>query len=173
MRATPCSRTSTCVTRPRRWCARPRQLTLTLTPTPTPTLTLRNPDPNPNPNPNQVRAAEAAGNERGRRYLVGNQRMRTADFYALVAQLSGQPRPARETPIYAWTHHAMHHAMHHALQCTTRQSPGARDPSVAGARLWPSLLGRRLTRHRRAAHRTCRPRAHRHVRHAALRLPPE
>lgn len=45
-----------------------------------------------------VRAAERDGNERGGRYLVGNQRLRTGEYYDLLAQLSGQPRPAREVP---------------------------------------------------------------------------
>ena len=48
----------------------------------------------------QVRAAEKRGNERGERYLIGNQRLRTADYYALIAELSGQPPPRYEVP--AW-----------------------------------------------------------------------
>ena len=34
----------------------------------------------------------------GGRYLIGNQRLRTSEFYNLVASLSGQPRPTREVP---------------------------------------------------------------------------
>ena len=45
-----------------------------------------------------VRAAERGGNERGGRYLVGDQRLRTGEYYDLLARLSGQPRPAREVP---------------------------------------------------------------------------
>ena len=45
-----------------------------------------------------VRAAEKDGNERGERYLVGNQRLSTGEYYDLIASLSGQPRPRWEVP---------------------------------------------------------------------------
>ena len=46
-----------------------------------------------------VRAAEKSGNS-GERYFVGDQRLTTRDFYSMIAELSGQPPPAREIP--AW-----------------------------------------------------------------------
>ena len=45
-----------------------------------------------------VRAAEKEGNERGEKYLVGNQRLTTSQYYDLIAELSGQPRPRWEVP---------------------------------------------------------------------------
>ena len=45
-----------------------------------------------------VRAAEKGGNERGERYLIGNQRLSTGAYYALIAELSGQPPPRAEVP---------------------------------------------------------------------------
>merc|ERR1719408_570518 len=47
-----------------------------------------------------VLAAERSGNERGGRYLVGNQRLKTREFYDTIAAISGQPKPAYEVP--AW-----------------------------------------------------------------------
>ena len=45
-----------------------------------------------------VRAAEKDGNERGERYLIGNQRLSTGEYYDLIAELSGQSRPRWEVP---------------------------------------------------------------------------
>jgi dihydroflavonol-4-reductase len=45
-----------------------------------------------------VAAADRSGNERGDKYLVGNQRLRTAEYYRLVAEVSGTPAPRFEVP---------------------------------------------------------------------------
>jgi len=47
-----------------------------------------------------VRAAEKEGNGGGERYLVGDQRLVTNEFYDLIAEISGTPRPRFEVP--AW-----------------------------------------------------------------------
>lgn len=47
-----------------------------------------------------VRAAETSGNETGSRYLIGNQRLTTGAYYNLIAELSGQPRPRAEVPLF-------------------------------------------------------------------------
>jgi len=47
-----------------------------------------------------VRAAARARSDRGDRWLIGDQRLSTRTFYALIAELSGQPAPAFEIP--AW-----------------------------------------------------------------------
>ena len=47
-----------------------------------------------------VAAANLRGNERGTKYLVGNQRLRTSEYYQLVAEVSGTPAPRFEVP--AW-----------------------------------------------------------------------
>lgn len=47
-----------------------------------------------------VAAADLRSNARGEKYLVGNQRLRTAEYYQLVAEASGTPPPRCEVP--AW-----------------------------------------------------------------------
>ena len=49
-----------------------------------------------------VRAAEKEGNGGGERYLVGDQRLVTNEFYDLIAEISGTPRPRFEVTFYYW-----------------------------------------------------------------------
>ncbi|CAE8598953.1 unnamed protein product [Polarella glacialis] len=47
-----------------------------------------------------TRAAELRGND-GERYLVGDQRLRTQEYYVLLAEVSGTPAPRFEVPGWA------------------------------------------------------------------------
>ena len=47
-----------------------------------------------------VRAAAKSGNGGGERYLIGDQRLVTTEYYNLIAEISGTARPRFEVP--AW-----------------------------------------------------------------------
>jgi len=70
-----------------------------------------------------LRAAELQGNERGSRYLIGNQRLETGAYYEMIASLSGQPRPKREVP--AWLALAAGHAAAWYSSYVSGRSPTA------------------------------------------------
>jgi len=70
-----------------------------------------------------IRAAEFSGNERGERYLIGNQRLQTGQYYNLIAELSGQPRPRHEVP--AWLAMASGHVTSWISTYITESAPTA------------------------------------------------
>ena len=70
-----------------------------------------------------VAAADLIGNERGEKYLVGNQRLRTSEYYQLVAEVSGTPVPRFEVP--AWVAQASARVSHWVSARITGRVPTA------------------------------------------------
>jgi len=73
-----------------------------------------------------VRAGERllkSGGVSGEKFLVGNQRLKTDEFYALVAELSGMARPTRQVP--AWIALGAGHTSAFMAKFVTGRNPTA------------------------------------------------